>query len=85
MYSLLILKDPLHGAERWYTGLRLGLAQRKQEGVDLKLFLFGDAVGCAKRGQHAPRGFNHLGRMLTEFSSRDIPVGTWDKCITHTC
>lgn len=77
MYSLLILKDPLHGAERWYSGLRLGLTQRKQEGVDLKFFLFRDAVGCAKRG-HAPRESPIIsGCMLTLFTSPDIPVGVW--------
>ncbi len=81
MNYLLILNDPPYGTERCYNGLRLGLSLRKQAGVDLKVFLLGDAVSCAKVGQKTPEGFYNLGRMLKGFTSHDIPVGACGTCL----
>ena len=81
MNYLLILNDPPYGTERSYNGLRLGLSLRKQEGVELKIFLLGDAVGCAKRGQKTPEGYYTLERMLKGFTSRGIPVGACGTCL----
>jgi uncharacterized protein involved in oxidation of intracellular sulfur len=81
MNYLLILNDPPYGTERCYNGLRLGLSLRKQEGVDLKIFLLGDAVGCAKVGQKTPEGAYNLGRMLKGFTSHGIPVGACGSCL----
>lgn len=81
MNYLLILTDPPYGTERCYNGLRLGLSLRKQEGVTLKLFLLGDAVSCARRGQKTPEGYYNLERMLKGFTSRGIPVGACGTCL----
>jgi uncharacterized protein involved in oxidation of intracellular sulfur len=81
MKYLLILNDPPYGTERCYNALRLGLALRKQAGVDLKIFLLGDAVGCAKAGQQTPEGFYNLGRMLKGLTSHAIPVGVCGSCL----
>jgi uncharacterized protein involved in oxidation of intracellular sulfur len=81
MNYLLILNDPPYGTELAYNALRLGLSLRKQEGVDLKLFLLGDAVGYAKRGQKTPEGYYNLERMLKGFTSRGIPVGVCGTCL----
>jgi uncharacterized protein involved in oxidation of intracellular sulfur len=81
MNYLLILNDPPYGTERCYNGLRLGLSLRKQEGVDLKIFLLGDAVGCAKVGQKTPEGAYNLGRMLKGFTSHGIAVGACGSCL----
>lgn len=44
MKTLVILNDAPYGSERTYNGLRLaGSVARK--GVDLRMFLIGDAVG----------------------------------------
>ena len=81
MNYLLILNDAPYGTERSYNALRLALSLRKGEGVDLKLFLLGDAVGCAKVGQKTPEGSYNLGRMLKGFTSRGIPVGACGSCL----
>jgi uncharacterized protein involved in oxidation of intracellular sulfur len=81
MNYLLILNDPPYGTERCYNGLRLGLALRQQAGVSLKLFLLGDAVGCAKAGQITPEGAYHLERTLKGFTSHAIPVGACGTCL----
>jgi uncharacterized protein involved in oxidation of intracellular sulfur len=36
----------------------------QKEGAAVKLFLMGDAVGCAKKGQQTPSGFYNVGRMV---------------------
>ena len=36
----------------------------KRDGVDLRVFLLGDAVMCAIAGQRLPEGHYHLDRML---------------------
>jgi len=54
MKTLLILNDPPYGTERSYNGLRLAGALAKREGEAVKVFLMGDAAGCAKAGSRAP-------------------------------
>ena len=51
MKILVILNDPPYGTERSYNGLRLAGALSKREGVEVRVFLFGDAVGCALGGK----------------------------------
>jgi uncharacterized protein involved in oxidation of intracellular sulfur len=81
MTYLLILNDPPYGTERCYNALRLGLSLHKAHRVDLKVFLLGDAVGCAKAGQITPEGSYNLGRMLKGLTSHGIPVGACGSCL----
>jgi len=61
---LLILNEAAYGSERTYNGLRLaGTLSRRQE-VELKLFLIGDAVSCARSGQKVPPGYYSTETML---------------------
>jgi uncharacterized protein involved in oxidation of intracellular sulfur len=63
MKTLVILNDAPYGSERTYNGLRLaGSLARK--GGDLRLFLIGDAVACAKTGQKVPSGCYNTQTML---------------------
>ena len=61
---LVIVNDQPYGNERPYNALRLAGALAKREDVDLRVFLFGDAVACAVAGQKLPDGHYHLDRML---------------------
>ena len=81
MNYLFILNDPPYGTERSYNALRLGVSLRKREGTALKIFLIGDAVGCAKVGQKTPEGSYNLGRMLKGLTSHDIPIGVCGSCM----
>lgn len=47
MKVLVILNDPAYGSERSYNALRLASALAKRDGVELRGFLMGDAVGTA--------------------------------------
>ncbi len=65
MKTLMILNDPPYGTERTYNGLRLALnLLQKAEGLELTVFLMGDAVASAKVGQQTPSGYYNLERML---------------------
>lgn len=81
MRYLIILNDPPYGTERSYNGLRLALNLRKQEGIELSLFLMADAVFCGKAGQKTPDGYYNLERMLKGLASRSIPIGACGTCM----
>jgi uncharacterized protein involved in oxidation of intracellular sulfur len=78
---LLIINDPPYGTERSYNALRLALALRKQETVQLKVFLMADAVGCARAGQKVPEGYYNLERMLKGLTVHGVPVGACGTCL----
>jgi uncharacterized protein involved in oxidation of intracellular sulfur len=65
MQILILLNDPPYGSERSYQGLRMAdaLLQIEDE-LDLTVYLQGDAVLCAKKGQQTPDGYYNLERML---------------------
>lgn len=78
---LIILNEPAYGNERSYNGLRLAISLAKSEGVELKVFLMGDAVTVAKPGQKTPDGYYSLERMLRSCTTRDVDVGACGTCI----
>jgi uncharacterized protein involved in oxidation of intracellular sulfur len=64
MNVLVIINDQPYGSERPFNALRLANAVSKREGVELRVFLLGDAVACAIAGQQLPDGHYHLDRMV---------------------
>ncbi len=64
MNTLFILNDPPYGTERSYNALRLARALSKKEGQEVRVFLMGDAVSCAKAGQKVPSGYYNAGDMV---------------------
>ena len=63
---LLIINDGPYGNERPYNALRLAmnLAKRPEE-THVRVFLMGDGVQCAVRGQETPQGYYNVERMLS--------------------
>jgi uncharacterized protein involved in oxidation of intracellular sulfur len=78
---LLILNDPPYGTERSYNGLRLAASLVKQENTEVRVFLIGDSVACAKRGQTLPQGYYNLERMLQAVAQRGGEIGVCGSCI----
>ena len=64
MKILFILNDPPYGTERSYNALRLARQLLKTGTEEVKVFLIGDAVACAKAGQKVPAGYYNGGDML---------------------
>jgi uncharacterized protein involved in oxidation of intracellular sulfur len=80
---LFILNDPPYGTERSYNGLRLAreLLKDPAAGNELKLFLIGDAVSCAKAGQKVPQGYYSMEAMLHGISARGGEIGVCGSCM----
>lgn len=81
MNVLLILQGPAYGDERSYNGLRLAGSLAKRDDVDVKVFLIGDAVGCAVAGQQVPNGYYHLDRMIAAAARHDAEIGCCATCM----
>ena len=81
MNVLFILNDPPYGTERSYNGLRLAGELAKRDGVAVKVFLMGDAAGCAKAGQRVPQGYYNLERMLKVPLLKGAEVGCCGSCM----
>jgi len=81
MSILVILNDPPYGTERSYNGLRLAGALAKREGMEVQVFLMGDAAACAKQGQKTPDGYYNLERMLKGLTQRGVSVAVCGTCM----
>jgi uncharacterized protein involved in oxidation of intracellular sulfur len=81
MKTLFILNDGPYGNERSYNGLRLAGSLSKVEGEEVKLFLIGDAAGCAKAGQKVPEGFYNIQLMLGRVVRNRGQVGVCGTCM----
>lgn len=81
MKLLFILNDPPYGTERTYNGLRLAGTAVRKEGVDVKVFLIGDAAASAKSGQKVPSGYYNLATMLGAIVRHGGAIGVCGSCI----
>ncbi len=72
MKNLIILNEPAYGNERSYNGLRLALSLAKAEGQELRVFLMGDSVTCARINQKTPDGYYNLERMLKGLAPKGV-------------
>jgi uncharacterized protein involved in oxidation of intracellular sulfur len=79
--SLFILNDPPYGTERSYNALRLAGSLVKREGEQVRVFLIGDAVACAKGGQKVPEGYYNIEHLLRMVSRRGGEIGVCGSCI----
>ena len=67
---LFVINDGPYGNERAYNALRLALNVVKRPGVAVRVFLTGDGVQCARRGQRTPQGYYNVERMLKSLARR---------------
>jgi uncharacterized protein involved in oxidation of intracellular sulfur len=81
MNVLLILNDPPYGTERSYNGLRLARALAHRDAALVRVFLIGDAVGCAMAGRKVPEGWYHLDRMIDAAARQGADVGCCGTCL----
>jgi sulfur relay (sulfurtransferase) complex TusBCD TusD component (DsrE family) len=67
---LLIVNDAPYGNERPFNALRLALNLVKRPEASVRVFLMGDGVNCAVRGQKTPDGYYNVERMLQSVARR---------------
>ena len=70
-----------YGTERSYNALRLARALAKEPGAQVRVFLMGDAVACAKAGQQVPEGYYNAGDMVRMVAANG-EVGLCGTCLT---
>jgi len=80
MFWTIIVNDPPYGNEKPWNAFRLASTARS-EGVDVRLFLMGDSVVSAKKGQRTPDGFYNMEKMLAAMIGRGIEVKVCGTCI----
>lgn len=81
MKILIVVNDPAYGSERPFNALRLAGELARRDGVQLQVFLMGDAVTCAIAGQSVSNGYYHLDRMLTSVARHGGTVGCCGTCL----
>lgn len=81
MRYLVILNEAPYGGERTYNGLRLARSLSERDGVDVKVFLMGDAVATAHGGQKGLAGHYNLQTMLASLSNWGRSIGVCGSCM----
>lgn len=69
---LLIINDGPYGNERAYNALRLAMNLSKREEASVRVFLVGDGVACARRGQKTPDGYYNVERMMASLVKKGM-------------
>jgi uncharacterized protein involved in oxidation of intracellular sulfur len=81
MKALVICNDPPYGTERSWNALRLAGSLARRDGTEVRVFLLGDAVGCAVCDQKVPDGYYHLDRMIESAARHGAEVGCCGTCL----
>lgn len=81
MKTLFIFNDGAYGSERTYNGLRLAGSLSKKEGMEVKVFLMGDASTCAKGNQKVPHGYYNVELMLKTILNHNGEIGVCGTCM----
>jgi uncharacterized protein involved in oxidation of intracellular sulfur len=79
--TLFILNEPPYGNERTYNGLRLAGALAKDEGTKVQIFLMGDAVVAAKKGQKVPQGHYNVDVMPKNVARHAGEIAACSTCM----
>ena len=76
----IIINDAPYGTEKPWNALRLAkaLVATKQK---VNIFLMGDAVSLAKKGQQTPTGYYNLAQMLGELAALGAEIRACGTCI----
>lgn len=76
----MVLQDAPYGNEKVWNAIRLTQALLTL-GTKVRIFLYGDSVTAAKKGQNPPKGYYNIGDMLKEVMEKGAEVRS---CLTCT-
>ena len=78
----IIIDSPPYGVERPWNALRLALALMSASGNSkVNVFLLGDGVSIAKKGQSPPQGYYNLEKMASELVGKGGIVRACGTCL----
>ncbi|ALR76976.1 DsrE/DsrF/TusD sulfur relay family protein [[Enterobacter] lignolyticus] len=78
-HIVIIANGAAYGSESLFNSLRLAIALREQQELDLKLFLMSDAVTAGLRGQKPAEGYS-IQQMLEILTAQNVPVRLCKTC-----
>ncbi len=78
---LLVVNGPAYGADETFNAIRLAIALTKRDDTDVSVFLMGDAVTCAVKGQKTPDGYYTLDRMLKTVARHGGHIACCGTCL----
>ena len=82
MILTIIVNDAPYGIEKPWNAFRLASTSISDEiGMTVRIFLMGDSVVSAKKGQKTPDGYYNMEKMLKSLTSRGVEVKTCGTCI----
>lgn len=81
MKILMIVNGSAYGLDSTYNAVRLAASLSKRDGVDPTVFLMGDGVTVAMKGQKTPDGYYKLDRMLATVTRNDGEVLCCGTCM----
>ena len=81
MNLTIIVNDSPYGIEKPWNALRLASTASTELGMSVKVFLMGDSVVAAKRGQKTPDGFYNMEKMIHALLQRGVEVTVCGTCI----
>lgn len=77
---ILIIQDAPYGSEKPWNALRLAKALVAIQ-QNIKVFLLGDAVALAKKGQKTPTGYYSIAQMVRELIASGVEFRVCVTCI----
>ena len=78
----IIVNDAPYGIEKPWNALRLASTSvSKDIGLTVKVFLMGDAVLSANKGQKTPDGYYNIEKMLKSLAQRGVEIKVCSSCI----
>lgn len=78
----IIIDSAPYGVERPWNALRLALALTSASGnSNVNVFLLGDGVSIAKKGQSPPQGYYNLEKMVSELVGKGGVVRACGTCL----
>jgi uncharacterized protein involved in oxidation of intracellular sulfur len=78
----IIVNDPPYGTERVWNALRLASSLVSTTiGMNVNVFLLGDAVTAAKKGQNTPEGYYNLEQMLNDLVKKGVQISACGTCV----
>ncbi len=80
MILTIIVNDSPYGIEKPWNALRLA-STAASDGVEVRLFLMGDSVASAKKGQKTPDGYYNMEMMLRALVNNGVTIKACGTCL----
>ena len=78
----IIANEAPYGTEKTWNALRLAGASATAEiGMKVNVFLMGDSVAAAKKGQVTPEGYYNTEKMITDLVAKEVEVQCCGTCL----